>query len=152
MADLARELNLPQTSVWSYVHGRTAAPPDVARAIATFCGESEAALGLTGPRRRGPKPAPGRINRVKVERALERLEWSAARLAREVGVVRQAMSQYLAGTTMPRAGTLKKMVRALGLELDQLVTSEPEEPAKKMAAKSKPVRPAGTRGARKAKR
>lgn len=121
-AQLAEAVGVTPAAVSRYCDGKAAPTRKTARRIARFLGVQPEDLGLRERRRTGPKPLEGRIDRAAVEQALHRRGMSAAELGRKVGVSRQSISAYLAGQTMPRAVTLRRMAIVLGVKLARLVT------------------------------
>lgn len=153
-AALAEAAGIAQPTLAHYLSGRTAPTPEIAARMARALGVPVQELELRAQKARGRRSLPGRIDREQVRTRLEKLGMNAADLARSIGVSKQAVSSYMAGMTMPKATTLRRLARALGLELEQLVTTDaPDEPApRKAPARRKPASSAGARGTAKAKR
>lgn len=123
-AQLAAAIDMTPAAVCRHCDGETAPTPHTAKRIARFLGVRVADLGLRERKRTGPRSLDGRIDSDALKRALERRDMSAADLAREVGITRQAVSSFLAGRSMPRASTLRKMAQALQVEPLRLITLE----------------------------
>lgn len=120
--ELAHRLGASSAQLWSWEQERAAPSEETAAAMAKELGVTGKALGVRAQRPRGRQPAAQRINREAVEAALEERGWTASRLAEEIGVVRQAVSQYLAGKVKPRDATLQKMAKKLKREPGELLT------------------------------
>lgn len=68
------------------------------------------------------------INSEVVKAALATLGWSQKRLAGELDVSSQAVTNWLQGKDFPRPNKLLQMAMALGLGFDQLVASSARQP------------------------
>ena len=64
------------------------------------------------------------INCQAVEDTLQKLGWTRTRLAEEVGVSNQAVTNWLQGENFPRSPVILKLVAALGLQYEELVIDE----------------------------
>ena len=65
---------------------------------------------------------------VEIENALTGLGWTQRRLAQELGVTAQAITNWLKGKDFPRPAALLKLSRALKISFEQLVDRGQSEP------------------------
>lgn len=68
------------------------------------------------------------IHSESVKDALAALGWSQKRLAEEIGVTSQAVTNWLKGVDFPRPDKLLKLATSLGLSFDKLVTLTAKQP------------------------
>ncbi len=68
------------------------------------------------------------LHSQSVKSALGTLGWTQKRLADEIGVTSQAVTNWLKGTDFPRPDKLLKLAMTLKLGFDQLVDSQVAKP------------------------
>lgn len=89
--------------------------PHIAHRVAVAAGAGEqAAAQAAGAVRRSQALCP--LGEV-IESGLDRLGWSATQLAEKVGVSRQAIEQWVQGTSRPRSPSREALAEQLGVEV-----------------------------------
>ncbi|MES9855798.1 MAG: helix-turn-helix transcriptional regulator [Sedimenticola sp.] len=67
------------------------------------------------------------IHQAALQRALEKQGWTQSKLAKEVGVSAQSVTNWMQGDGFPRPATLLKLATLLRLNFDQLVQTDSSE-------------------------
>lgn len=74
------------------------------------------------------------LNVTTIEAAMQRLGLGGPALARAVGVSREAVSNWLAGESIPRPSNLASLASALKIDVQELFVTDPAEPPEPVVA------------------
>ncbi len=122
--ELARAIGLTEAAVSRHCSGIDAPDVETKDRMAKFLGVTVEDLRVREQHKTGPNTIPARLDRLAFEKALERKGISAAELARQVGLTRQSISLSLAGRSLPRPATLRRLARILDVDPNELIIAD----------------------------